>query len=429
MSENLHGGAALSGTVEEDRELALLARESARYATARWPAGWEAASKRPYQMCTRTVMDTTDPELTFDADGACSWVHRYEAEVRSRRPSPEQCAAALERCVADIKAAGSGSSYDSVIGLSGGVDSSYLCLLAVELGLRPLVVHFDNGWNSELAVQNIERIVTRLKLDLHTFVMDWPEFRDLQRSYFRASVLDLEIPTDHMIFGAMYHVASKHRIKYILSGANSATEWLLPPAWYYSKFDLANIEAIQREYGTRKLKKLPALGVAQSAWYHQVRRLRQVQLLESIDYDKRAAKQRLIADLGWRDYGGKHHESIFTRFYQGYILPRKFNIDKRKAHLSNLVLAGQATRAEAIEELLRPPYDERLQREDFSFVAKKLGFSEAELEDLLSMPNRSHGDFANDRRARAVYRQVLVELAPVKAALRPFAKLVPAKFR
>lgn len=411
------------------RESALIAQERARQAVARWPGGWEHAAGRPYQLCSRTVMDTTDPEITFGPDGACSWVKGFQDEVIPSLPAAAQRAAELKKQVLSISQAGANASYDCVIGLSGGVDSSYLCVLAVELGLRPLVVHFDNGWNSELAVQNIERIVTKLKLDLRTFVMDWPEFRDLQRSYFKASVLDLEVPTDHMIFGAVYKVAAQNRVQHLLSGHNMITEWLLPRTWYYPKFDLVNIKAIQRAYGTQKLKKLPALGLTQSAWYHQVRRIRSVPLLNYVEYDKPAAKRRLIEEFGWRDYGGKHHESVFTRFYQGYILPRKFNIDKRKAHLSNLILAGQATREEAIDELLQPAYDPRLQREDFAFVAKKLGFGETELEGLLELPNRSHEEFATDRLRRARYQRMVARLSTLKssliAAARPFTTKAP----
>lgn len=411
---------------EATLEREVIAQQTARQVGARWPAGFESAAERPYQMCTRTVMDTTDPEIRFNVRGECHWVADFEREVTQTLLPLDRRAEALRSIVTAMKDGGRGRPYDCVIGLSGGVDSSYLCVLAKELGLRPLVVHFDNGWNSELAVQNIEQIVRRLGFDLQTFVMDWPEFRDLQRSYFKASVLDLEVPTDHMIFGAVYQVASQRGVRHLVSGNNAQTEWLLPRSWYYPKFDATNLRGIQRAYGTVKLQKLPALGLAQSAWYHQVRRIRSVPLLDLIDYDKPAAKRRLMEEFGWRDYGGKHHESVFTRFYQGYILPRKFNIDKRKAHLSNLILAGQATRAEALAELLLPPYAENMQRDDFTFVAKKLGFSTDELEGLLVQPNRSHAEFGSDRKARATYQRMLRQLAPVKASLRPFVRAARA---
>jgi N-acetyl sugar amidotransferase len=422
MAIDRHGGTATPAD-ETALEREVVAQEAEKHAKARWPAGFESAGAKPYRMCARTVMDSSDAEIRFDERGVCHWVEGFQREVLDARPSPDARRAALERQVQEIRTEGRGADHDCVLGLSGGVDSSHLVVLAVELGLRPLIVHFDNGWNSELAVQNIEQLVRRLGLTLSTFVMDWPEFRDLQRSYFKASVLDLEVPTDHMIFGAIYKVAAEHHIRHVISGNNVMTEWLLPRSWYYPKFDLVNLRNIHRAYGTMKLRKLPALGLPQSAWYHQVRRIRPVKLLDLIDYDKPKAKQRLIDEFGWRDYGGKHHESVFTRFYQGYILPRKFNIDKRKAHLSNLILAGQTTRVEALAELLKPPYEDAQSKEDFTFVAKKLGFTEQELHDLLELPNRSHLEFGSDARQRAAYQRMLTDLQAVKPILRPLSRL------
>jgi N-acetyl sugar amidotransferase len=354
------------------------------------------------QVCTKTVMDTTDPDIIFDADGACNYWHEYHA-MAAKLPDRETRDRLLAQTVAEIKAAGRGKRYDSLIGLSGGVDSSYLAHLAKRLGLRPLAVHFDNGWNSELAVGNIEMLVTKLGYDLETFVMDWDEFRDLQRAYFKASVVDLEVPTDHMILGALHKTASQHGIKHLLSGTNISTEWLLPKAWHYRKFDLANLKAIHHTYGELPLKRLPALGVWQQAYYQQVRGIRSVELLNLIDFNKAAAKAQLINELGWRDYGGKHFESIFTRFYQGYILPRKFGADKRRAHLSSLILSGQITRDEALRQLQQPTYDEALQQQDKAYIAKKLGFAIDEFEALLTQPNRTHEEFGTDLVERQRY--------------------------
>jgi N-acetyl sugar amidotransferase len=408
----------VSSEEERDLEQTVIAREAARQAKARWPAGFESAAARPYQMCARTVMDTTDPEIRFDSAGVCHWVHDYEREVAREMLPLDQRERELARVVDMLKASGKGRQHDCVVGLSGGVDSSYICLLAKELGLRPLVVHFDNGWNSELAVKNIEHIVRKLDFELFTLVMDWPEFRDLQRSYFKASVVDLEVPSDHMIFASMSKVASEHSIRHVISGTNRQTEWLLPRSWYYSKQDLTNLKNIHARFGTRPLKHLPKLGLVQQAYYAQVRGIETVEMLELVNYDKPAAKRRLISELGWRDYGGKHHESVFTRFYQGYILPRKFNIDKRKAHLSNLILAGQVTRSEALRELLSPPYDPKLQEEDFTFVAKKLGFSEAELHQVLEQPNRSHQEYGTDEKMREAYYGALKRIDRFKPVLR-----------
>lgn len=358
-----------------------------------------------HQVCTVTVMDTTDPDIRFDENGVSNYVPEFEA-FRATLPDRETRDRMLAGQIAAIKAAGKGRPYDCVLGLSGGVDSSYLAWLAKDWGLRPLIVHFDNGWNSELAVKNIEEIVNRLGFDLETYVIDWASFRELQKAYFRASVVDIEIPTDHLIFAALHETAVKNGIKVILSGHNSATEWLLPKAWYFSKFDLRNMIDINRRHGAGSMAKLPRLGVWQQFWYHHAQRIRTVQPLQLIDYDKAAAKQLLIDKLGWRDYGGKHHESIFTRFYQGYVLPRKFGIDKRKAHLSNLILMGQMTRDEALRELQQPTYDPDQQQEDKAYVAKKLGFSDEEFEAILSAAPRSHLDFATDAKDRELYFRI-----------------------
>jgi len=365
-------------------------------------------------------MDTTDPDITFDAEGVCNYWHEWQAFQRAL-PSPQERRQRFAATIAELKARGRGRRYDCILGLSGGVDSSYLAHLLGEHGIRPLVVHFDNGWNNELAVSNIERMIGELGLELQTFVMDWAEFRDLQRAYFKASVLDLEVPTDLMIFGALYQLAARHRIKYIISGNNFATEWLLPRAWYYRKFDLANLRGIHARFGERPLTRLPALGVWQFAYYQLVRGIVDVKLLDLVpDYNKAAAKRLLAERYGWRDYGGKHYESIFTRFYQGYILPRKFGIDKRRAHLSNLILSGEITRDQALAELQQPTYDERLQQHDKAYVAKKLGFAENEFEDLLSLANVPHEHYGTDVRDRERYMRLMRTAKPLTRIVRRF---------
>lgn len=355
-----------------------------------------------YQVCAQTVMDTSDPDIKFDDNGVCNYVAEYADFVR-KRPEPAAREIQLHRLIGNIKAQGKGRKYDCVLGVSGGVDSSFLACKLHEWGLRPLIVHVDNGWNSELAVKNIEELVTRLGFDLETFVVDWDSFRDLQAAYFRASVVDIEIPTDHLIFAALNRIAAQNGIRVLVSGHNTDTEWLLPKAWYYSKFDLRNMIDIDRRYGRGSMTKLPKLGVWQQFYYYHFRRLRMVEPLQYMEFNKARAKQFLIDEMGWRDYGGKHHESIFTRFYQGYVLPRKFGIDKRRAHLSNLILSGQISRDEALRELQQPPYDEHQQQEDKAYVAKKLGFSDAEFDAILSEAPRDHREFQTDARDREIY--------------------------
>jgi N-acetyl sugar amidotransferase len=361
----------------------------------------DTMSSNGYRACTRTVMDTSDPDISFDDQGVSNWWHEYH-RLLAMRPSEEQRAAMLEESVRKIKESGQGREFDCILGLSGGVDSSYMAYLAKQWSLRPLIVHFDNGWDDELAVRNIEIIVKRLGFQLHTFVMNWPEFRDLQRAYFKASVLDLEIPTDHMIFGALHQIALERKIKYILSGNNFATEWLLPRAWYYSKFDFENIKGIHRAYGELPMEHLPKLGVWQQLYYQRIKVMSDVKILELVAYKKMEAMRFLMDEFGWRYYGGKHYESVFTRFYQGYILPTKYGIDKRKAHLSNLICNDEITRAEAQAELAKPTYDPEKQRADKRYVAKKLGWSESEFDDILSLPPRRHEEFGTDLRQRRI---------------------------
>lgn len=369
-----------------------------------------------YQVCTVTVMDTTDPDITFDETGASNYVADFARDFGAK-PDAETRAAQLEKLIADIRAQGKGRPYDCLLGVSGGVDSSYLCAKLKDWELRPLIVHFDNGWNSELAVKNIEELVTRLGFDLETFVVDWEAFRQLQAAYFRASVVDIEVPTDHLIFAALNQVAAKRGIKVLISGHNDSTEWLLPKAWYYSKFDLRNVVDINRKHGRADLSKLPKLGVWQQLYYYHVKKIRWVQPLQYMEFNKAEAKRLLIEEMGWRDYGGKHHESIFTRFYQGYVLPKKFDIDKRKAHLSNLILTGQITRDEALRELQQPPYDEDQQQDDKAYVAKKLGFSDTEFDAILNEPPRDHRDFRTDARDRELYFALARAYGRLRAAL------------
>ncbi|MGN6436114.1 MAG: N-acetyl sugar amidotransferase [Agriterribacter sp.] len=368
---------------------------------------------RTYQQCSLSVMDTiADPDITFDEKGICNYYYDYQKAEKLQGFKGEEAEKKLAAVVSYIKAAGYKNKYDCVLGLSGGADSTYLAYLAKQLGLRPLIVHFDYGWNSELAVQNIENTVKKLGLDLYTYVMDWQEFRELQRSYFQASVLDLDVPADHMIFGALFKIANKFNIKFLLSGNNVWTEHTLPATWNYNKFDLVNLKNIHKTFSKVPLKKLPALGLWHYAYYQLVKNIQSVQLLNYVFYEKNEIKKVIAAELDWRDYGGKHHESVFTRFYQGYILPTKFNIDKRKAHLSNLIFAGQLSKAEALKELSTPPYDIRMQKEDKIYVAKKLGFTDDEFESVLTQPNKRHEDFGTDLQQRKLYFKIMKLLKP-----------------
>lgn len=348
---------------------------------------------RDYRTCVRCILDTRDdPKISFNEMGVCNHCLTYEIVAERRLPGAQReqkLATLLER----IKADGQGREYDCVVGVSGGVDSTYVAYLAKKFGLRALVVHCDNGWNSELAVKNIENIVRRLHFDLFTYVIDWDEFRDLQLSYLKASVVDIEALTDHAIFASINHVASEHGIRYILSGENVVTEGVLPASWVHMKSDLINIKAIHRRFGRLPMKTFPTKGFLKGLYYEYVRGIQYIPILDYVEYIKEEAKQVIASELGWRDYGGKHYESIFTRFYQSYILPEKFGIDKRKSHLSTLVCSGQITREEAIAKIREPIIAPDVLQSDREYVIKKFGLTPELFDAIMVAPIKQHTDY------------------------------------
>lgn len=360
--------------------------------------------ERTYQQCTRCVMDTTDPDIVFDADGVCNHCSRAVMLLNTRLPMYKTGEYQLDRITARIKAAGQGRPYDCIVGVSGGADSTYVAYLCKQQGLRPLAVHFDNGWNSELAVKNIEGVLQHLGIELYTHVVDWEEFRDLQLSFLKASVPDAEIPTDHGIWALLYKTAARFGVKYIISGTNLSTESILPRSWTYYVTDWTYIRGLQRRFGSLPLRTYPHSSMAKFAWQVLVRRIKTVSLLNAIEYDKKQVVTTLERELGWRNYGGKHHESVYTRFFQSYILPVKFGIDKRKAHLSSLIVSGQLTREQALAELERPIADADFVREDLTYVAKKFDMSVEEFGRLMALPVRTWRDYPNEatRYARVV---------------------------
>lgn len=382
--------------------------------------GDKAGADTGYRQCALSVMDNiSDPNIRFDERGVCNYYYEYlDAESKYVAKGAE-AESKLKAIVEQIKRDGKNKKYDCITGVSGGVDSTYLTLQAKKLGLRPLIVHFDNGWNSELAVKNIENIITRLGFDLYTLVVDWDEFKDLQLSYLKASVVDIEAVTDHAILGTMYKLAEKHGIKYILSGNNIVTEHVLPSYWVFNKSDDINIKDIHRHFGSQPLKTYPFFTFKERRYYSHVKGIETIPLLNYLPYTAAEAKKTIVEELAWRDYGGKHYESIFTRFYQGYILPVKFKIDKRKAHLSNLIFSGQLTKEAAVRELEQPMYDSGQFEEDRQFVLKKLGLSEREFETIIRMPRREHREFK--------YIRPVLEQYPILKALRPLWKLVKGK--
>lgn len=369
---------------------------------------------RPYQQCALSVMDTiADPDISFDEKGICNYYYEYLTAEKAFCKKGEEGRKEQEVLAGKIKKNPGKDGYNCILGLSGGADSAYLAYLAKQLGLNPLLVHFDYGWNTEIAIKNVENAVKATGYNLYTVVMDWDEFRSLQRSYFKASVLDLDVPADHMIFGSLYKIAKKYKIKYILSGNNVWTEHTLPKTWNYNKFDLRNLKNIHQKFENSKLEHLPSLGYWDIILYNTFHKLVRISFLDLQEYKREEILKIIEKELGWKNYGQKHQESVFTRFYQGYILPHKFSIDKRKAHFSNLIFSGQLTKSEALEMLKEPPYPEKMQNEDFDYVAKKLGFSESEFSDILTLPNIAHEFYGTDKKEVERFQKILNIINPL----------------
>jgi N-acetyl sugar amidotransferase len=334
-------------------------------------------------------MDTTDKDIYFNKDGICNHCLLYS--IKNSLTS-DQKNTNLNIFLKEIKKKSQNKKYDCIIGLSGGVDSTYVAYLVKKVfKLNPLAVHLDNGWNSELAVKNIENIVIKLDIDLITYVIDWEEFKDIQLSFLKSSTPDIEVPTDHAIFSILRKIRKKYKVPYIISGINSATESHHPLSWSQGHIDFLYIKSIQNKFGTKKIVTYPHgsfftifTQYFSKHWFN---------ILDFVEYDKEKAKKIIIEDLDWVDYGGKHFESIFTRFYQGYILPRKFNIDKRKMHLSSLICSNKISKFEAIKILDSEPYPIELQIQDLNFVLNKFNLTEDQFKYIMKSKIKSYIDY------------------------------------
>jgi len=364
--------------------------------------------EKSYRQCAVTVMDNiADPDITFDKNGVCNYYYEYLKAEKNYTLKGKVAEEKVHSLIAKIKADGKGKPYDCLIGLSGGVDSTYVAYLTKQYGLRPLAVHLDNGWNSELAVKNIENIINKLGIDLYTLVVNWEEFKDIQLAYLRASVVDIEVVSDHAIFATMYKLAKEKGIGYILSGTNIVTEYIMPPSWLYHKMDFANLRDIHAKYGTVKLKTYPTVDFKKYVYYSSMLKLELISILNYLPYNKKEIKELITRELGWRDYGGKHYESLFTKFYQAYILPQKFKIDKRKAHLSTLICSGQMTRECALQELAKPLYSEQELKQEKEYVLKKFGLTEKDFDVIMAGSPRKHEEFDSDMHLKNGYIRLL----------------------
>ncbi len=362
---------------------------------------------QPYQVCSRCVMDTTATDISFDKDGVCNYCTDFLE--RSSHIIHEDASVKLQRLnsfVERVKEAGRGKRYDCIVGVSGGVDSSWVLVQTKLLGLRPLAVHMDNGWNSELAQNNIANLVRGLGVDLHTHVIDWQEYRGLMQSFLDADVIDVELLYDNAMLAVNYEQASKYGIKYILSGSNQATEGMhMPPGWNWFKFDKKNIRSLAAKFGDVKIKTFPAIGVLNWVYSAHIKKIKWVSFLDYVPYNKSEVLISLENTHGYKRYPYKHYESIFTRFYQGYILPRKFGIDKRRIHLAALVTSGQMSRDDALIDLQGIPYPSiQQQEEDIGYFLKKMGWQKTDLERYLSRPGIQHSAYPSEK---ALYESIL----------------------
>lgn len=343
-------------------------------------------------------MDTSAADIVFDAKGRCNYCTDMLVKLQTSHKLPvDVLEKKLEAFTSKVRKDGKGRRYDCIVGVSGGADSAYSLYIAKRQGLRPLAVHMDNGWNSELAVNNIENLVRKLDVDLYTHVVDWREYRELQQAFFDADVIDIELLYDNAMLAVNYRLAEKYGLKYILSGSNTATEGMRVPHNYnWNKFDRTNILAIARSRRA-KVKSLPTIGVLHFTWDRLVRRISWVPFLDYVDYDKSKCIALLERELGYRSYPYKHYESIFTRFYQGFLLPRKFDVDKRRLHFSSLICSGQLARSEAVRLLGESPYPDQDDLDaDVEYFLKKMAWSRQDLDEYLARPPRSHREFQSE---------------------------------
>lgn len=369
--------------------------------------GTDIVNRSTYRICTRCVMDTSDPAIQFDGDGVCNHCNEFENVTRKNWFPNEEGAKRWSATLEDIKRAGRGKEYDCILGLSGGIDSSYLAMKAKDWNLRPLVVHVDAGWNAELAVANIEAIVKHCNYDLHTHVVDWEEMRDLQLAFLKAGVSNQDVPQDHVFFASLYNFAMKHGIRHVLSGGNIATESVFPLTWQPSAMDAINLKAIHRAHGERPLKTYSTVSFFNYyIGFPYLKGMRVLRPLNYMDYNKTRAVAELEKTLGWRSYGRKHGESLFTKLFQNHYLPAKFGFDKRRPHLASLIVSGQMSREQAIAKLEEPLYDPTELEIDIAYFCKKLRISRQQFDQFITDPPRQHSDFASWKNRYALLKMV-----------------------
>jgi N-acetyl sugar amidotransferase len=350
-------------------------------------------------------MDTTDPEIRFDEKGICNHCTTLLERRKYVKSLGRSGSENFKKVIEKIKRRGRGRKYDALLGISGGVDSCYVAYLLKQSGARTLLVHMDNGWNSDDATLNIKNIAKKLGFDYESYVLDWDEFKDIQLAFLKASVVEAETPTDVAIQGALHRIAAKNGIKFIISGGNLATEGILPKMWHYNAKDTRYFNHIVRKFGKKRPRHFPNFGFASEMYYKLIRGIRIIYLLNYGSYHKDQAKKVLESELGWKNYGGKHHESRFTKFVQSYLLPKKFNLDYRKATFSSQICDGELTRDEALSLLNEPLFDEADISREMDYIAKKLGISRDELNRIVDLPGKYYYEYPNDeKKLNYIYR-------------------------
>jgi len=366
--------------------------------------------KYAYQICSNCVMDTTDTAIIFDDKGVCDHCNTYYSDILPNWHPNEKGHATLNGIITKIKKAGAGQDFDCIMGLSGGIDSSYLLYMIVsEYGLRPLVFHVDAGWNSQIAVNNIERLVDGLDLDLYTEVINWEEMKDLQLAFFKSGLPHIDVPQDHAFFATMYKFASKYNIKYILTGGNYSTECVRNPIeWMYYQTDSVQLRDIHNKFGTIPLETYPVTSILWHKFYlPYIKGIKLIRPLDYVPYHKEDAMNLLVEKFGYQKYPQKHFESRFTRFYESYWLPERFGYDTRKVQFSSLILTEQMTREEATRKLKVPAYDKKTIKQDFKFVANKLGITIDELQSYMDMPLKTYKDYKSQRNIYMIGAKVM----------------------
>ena len=358
-------------------------------------------TQRQYQICCRCIMDTSDPGIVFDGEGVCDYCINYRTNIFPNWHTDARGAAALAKLADQIRASAKGRDFDCIIGLSGGLDSSYAAYVAKELmGLRPLLFHVDAGWNTDQAVGNIEKLVDGLGLELYTEVVNWEEMKDLQLAFLRSGIPDQDLVQDAAFFSGLYKFAHRHGIKHIITGSNFSTECCREPEEWggYLGIDTWLFNDIHRQFGKRKLTSFPLTDIlVYKVVYQKILGMKVHHPLNLVPYVKRDAEEELNRRFDWQRFQHKHHESRFTRFYEDYWLPRRFGYHKRRAHFSSLILTDQMTRDEAFNRIAKPEKDEHFLKQEFEYVAHKLDISVDELQQIFELPPRTYRDYRNKR--------------------------------